>query len=296
MKNRTKEAIVGFVSIFAITILIISIIYGKNISLNTEKKTITVLFETVSGLEIGSKVFVRGVPCGTVKSVNLSNENVIVKADVDNEIKIYTDATAMVENKEIMGGKMLVIHVGTNGILLTDQTIKGTSSKGINEAVADIAKIMTHAKTLIENTDSLIVKITNAIPQTDFDKKFDKISDETILTLKTIKNVMNSVNTKFNFTLKKADTLVDSMQNSIDQGKSEIANIYPKINSLITKTDLLISSLNEQVEALTDSTGSIGRLVNTDEFYLKLDRAVTNIDSLVKKIDREGLKTNIDFW
>jgi ABC-type transporter Mla subunit MlaD len=249
MKNRTKEAVVGFVSILAITVLIISIIYGKNISLNTEKKVITVLFKTVNGLDIGSKVFVKGVPCGTVKSVDLSNKNVIVKADIDSKINIYTDATATVENKEIMGGKMLVIHVGHSEILLADKPINGKSSKGMNEAISEIADIMTHAKTLIENTDALIVKVTKFIPETDLDQKFDEIANETLSTMKSIKTTMNSV-----------------------------------------------TSLNKRVEELTDPKGSIGKLVSSDEFYMKLDRAVTNIDSLVKKIDREGLKTNIDIW
>ncbi|NOR44885.1 MAG: MCE family protein [Candidatus Delongbacteria bacterium] len=296
MKNRTKEAIVGFVSILAVTVLIISIIYGKNISLNTEKKIITVSFESVNGLDVGSKVFVKGVPCGTVKSVDLSNKNVIVKADIDSKINIYTDATATVESKEIMGGKKLVIHVGHSDILLTDQMIKGKSSKGMNEAISEIAEIMAHAKILIENTDALIVKVTKAIPETDLDQKFDKIAKETISTMRSIKNTMNSVSEKFNKTLNKADNLVDSMQTSIDQGKSEIRKIYPQIDSLIFKTDLLITSLNKRVEELYDSTGTIGRLVNSDDFYIKLDRAITNIDSLVKKIDREGIKTNIDFW
>ena len=296
MKSRTKEAIVGFVSALAVTVLIVSIIYGKGLSISTEKKEIIVSFETVNGLEIGSKVFVKGVPCGTVRSVDLSDKAVIVKADIESKINIYTDAIATVANKEIMGGKMLVLHVGSSGILLTNQAIKGKSSKGMNEAISEIAEIMAHAKTLIENTDSLIVKITNAIPEADLDKKIDEIADETITTLKTIKNTMNSVSRKFNLTLNKAETLVDSMQNSLDKGKTEIGNIFPQIDSLIFKTDLLISSLNKKVEELYDSTGTIGRLVNSDEFYIKLDRAVTNIDSLVKKIDREGLKTNIDFW
>ncbi|MDA3886730.1 MAG: MlaD family protein [Candidatus Delongbacteria bacterium] len=296
MKNRTKEAVVGFVSILAITVLIISIIYGKNISLNTEKKVITVLFKTVNGLDIGSKVFVKGVPCGTVKSVDLSNKNVIVKADIDSKINIYTDATATVENKEIMGGKMLVIHVGHSEILLADKPINGKSSKGMNEAISEIADIMTHAKTLIENTDALIVKVTKFIPETDLDQKFDEIANETLSTMKSIKTTMNSVSRKFNITLNKAENLVDTMQVSIDQGKSEIRKVYPQIDSLIFKTDLLITSLNKRVEELTDPKGSIGKLVSSDEFYMKLDRAVTNIDSLVKKIDREGLKTNIDIW
>ncbi|MCK4980331.1 MAG: MCE family protein [Candidatus Delongbacteria bacterium] len=296
MKNRTKEAIVGFVSILAVTVLIVSIIYGKNLSLNTEKKVVSVSFETVNGLDIGSKVFVKGVPCGAVRSVELSDKVVIVKAEIDSKINIYTDAIATVENKEIMGGKMLVIQVGTSDILLTDQMIRGKSSKGMNEAISEIAEIMAHAKTLIENTDALILKVTKAIPETDLDQKFDEIADETIMTLKTIKNTMNSVSRKFNLTLNKAETLVDSMQNSLDKGKTEIGNIFPQMDSLISKTDLLISSLNKRAEELYDSTGTIGRLVNSDEFYIKLDKAVTNIDSLVKKIDREGLKTNIDFW
>ncbi|MCK5760514.1 MAG: MCE family protein, partial [Candidatus Delongbacteria bacterium] len=279
MKSRTKEAIVGFVSALAVTVLIVSIIYGKGLSISTEKKEIIVSFETVNGLEIGSKVFVKGVPCGTVRSVDLSDKAVIVKADIESKINIYTDAIATVANKEIMGGKMLVLHVGSSGILLTNQAIKGKSSKGMNEAISEIAEIMAHAKTLIENTDSLIVKITNAIPEADLDKKIDEIADETITTLKTIKNTMNSVSRKFNLTLNKAETLVDSMQNSLDKGKTEIGNIFPQIDSLIFKTDLLISSLNKKVEELYDSTGTIGRLVNSDEFYIKLDRAVTNIDS-----------------
>ncbi len=147
MKSRTKEAIVGFVSALAITVLIVSIIYGKNLSLSTEKKEIIVSFETVNGLDIGSKVFVKGVPCGTVRSVDLSDKAVIVKAEIEGQINIYTDAVATVENKEIMGGKMLVLHVGSSGILLTDQMIKGKSSKGMNEAISEIAEIMAIAKT-----------------------------------------------------------------------------------------------------------------------------------------------------
>lgn len=296
MKNRTKEAIVGFVTILALAVLIVSIIYGKNISLNIEKRNITVSFSSVNGLDIGSKVFVKGVPCGTVKSVELSNESVIVKAEVESKINIFTDAIATVENKEIMGGKMLVLDVGTNNILLTDQIIIGKSSKGMSEAISDIADIMSHAKTLIENTDALIVKVTQSIPETDFDKKFEQIADETIVTMRSIKNTMKSLSSKFEGTLYKADTLVDSMQNSLNKGQSELSKVYPQIDSLIIKTDILLTSLNKRVEEITNPSGSIGKLVNSDEFYKKLDRAVTNIDSLVKKIDREGLRTNIDIW
>ncbi|MBN2790497.1 MAG: MCE family protein [Candidatus Delongbacteria bacterium] len=296
MKNRTKEAIVGFVTILAVTILIISIIYGKNISLNSETKTVTVTFDNVNGLDIGSKVFVKGVPCGNVTSVDLTDKNVIVKADIDKNINLYSDAFATVENKEIMGGKMLVLSIGTTNVPLNDRSIIGRSSKGMNEAISDIAEIMSYARTLIENTDALILKVSKAIPETDFDKKFNQIADETIVTMTSIKNTMKSINVKFDRTLNKAETLVDTMQNSINYGKSALAKIYPQIDSLIIKTDILLVSLNKRVEEITDPSGSIGKLVHSDEFYNKLDRAVTNIDSLVKKIDREGLRTNIDLW
>ncbi|MFH1861374.1 MAG: hypothetical protein ABH878_01060, partial [bacterium] len=67
MKKPLSEAKVGITVLLALAILVVSILWGKQVRLTTGAVEFNVLFDDIVGLEKGAVVLVNGMKKGRVK-------------------------------------------------------------------------------------------------------------------------------------------------------------------------------------------------------------------------------------
>lgn len=131
-----QEIAVGIIVIMALTVLgYFTIIMGGEIFETHTYYPMTVVFRDVEGLSKDDKVRINGVLSGYVDSVELIDNNVVVKLRLYNHFTLYENYEIMVRNETALAGKYVSINpgmpMGENGkqyaVITTRDNLVGTS-------------------------------------------------------------------------------------------------------------------------------------------------------------------------
>ena len=303
-KRKKHEIIVGFVTILGIALLTISIIWGKNYSTTIEYQNVKMKFNSVNSLKKGDKIYVKGVIVGEIISVELKSNNVIVQGKIESAITVYSNATAIIVNKELMGGRIVIFKPGhksvSSDIYNKNEFLIGNSSKGLTETLAELGDITGDLKGLFSKSDSLITSLTHILPKKNLGETIDELSSSLNKTISTINGDISILSKDFKYTLSKVNVIIDSVSTIANSGKEGIEDfqtMVKKISNLTNKLDSFVFTANIKLQEITDSSkSSLGKFTGSTEFYDGLQHTINNIDSLVNQIKKDGIKTNIDFW
>ena len=140
MKKYAMETTVGiFVTIGVLLMGYMTVKLGHVSFLGDNYYTLSAPFTSVSGLRIGSAVYVLGIEIGRVEDVSMDQESqkAIVVMKIQKGVKIYDDAIASIKTEGLIGDKYISIDPGGGGTLLaSDGTITET------QPAIDIAELI----------------------------------------------------------------------------------------------------------------------------------------------------------
>jgi len=121
MKKHAMETTVGV--FFFVGLLLIGIMTVKlgHVSFFAEKTyPLSARFTSVTGLRVGSPVFMFGIEVGRVERLTMDqkNQKAAVDLQIKQGIKVYDDAIATIKTEGLIGDKYLRIDPGGAGELL----------------------------------------------------------------------------------------------------------------------------------------------------------------------------------
>ena len=99
MKNQKKTEIkVGITVVVGVLVFLWIFGWAKNYNINSNRKEMTIEFNSVAGLEVGDAATINGVRKGFVDDIEVKGNKVIVKVNLDNDVKLMKDATRSEEH------------------------------------------------------------------------------------------------------------------------------------------------------------------------------------------------------
>jgi len=300
MKNKKYEILVGLVTLMGLTILFLSVIWGKNISNSVEYRPVTISFKSVNSLSTGDKIIVKGVQVGEIKSIELNSDQVTVKGEVETTLDLFSDACAIIVNKELMGGRIVILETGTSGLALgKDDIITGKESTGITEMLASAGGAVKDLSSLVKRTDSVMQKLQMIMPEKKLDETIGEVTGELKSMSSSVKQNVTVLTRSLAQTIKKIDIVLDTISVAAQDGKSgmhDFKEIMPQVKKSLPKLDSLLTEGNYLLRALKKEESSLGQLVYSRKIYDELNTTVLRLDSLLIQIKKDGIKTNIDIW
>jgi len=300
MKNKKYEILVGLVTLMGLTILVLSVIWGKNISNSVEYRPVTISFKSVNSLSTGDKIIVKGVQVGEIKSIELNSDQVTVKGEVETTLDLFSDACAIIVNKELMGGRIVILETGTSGLALgKDDIITGKESTGITEMLASAGGAVKDLSSLVKRTDSVMQKLQMIMPEKKLDETIGEVTGELKSMSSSVKQNVTVLTRSLAQTIKKIDIVLDTISVAAQDGKSgmhDFKEIMPQVKKSLPKLDSLLTEGNYLLRALKKEESSLGQLVYSRKIYDELNTTVLRLDSLLIQIKKDGIKTNIDIW
>ena len=119
MKSNTFEAIVGA---FVIFLSVVFLFFGfSTMKLqNSDNYNISVLFNIIDGIKIGSDIRMSCIKIGTVANQELDNSSFEAKVlmSIDSKILIPDDSSAKITSDGLLGGNYISIEPGGSDIYL----------------------------------------------------------------------------------------------------------------------------------------------------------------------------------
>lgn len=309
MSNEVKIGLLAIVTI-ALAFWGYKFILGNNILVKTN--SYQVLYDDVSGLQIGTDVKIHGVDVGTVAKVELlpgEKEQVLVILDLEKDIKIPKDTRAVIATTSFMGsmdvmlkydkpcsgadcaengsfleGEMLGLigtMVGTDNLELYIEKLEKTLIvllDSIDQKLLGVDSQNPLAKTL-RNLDATTGQLS--VASASLNRMLNKEIKETLGNLENLTTTLDENKGALVGILNNADTLTSQLAAAdLDETLSEFQNTLEDLQKTLSAATNTLDGVSAAVDGISKGEGTLGKLMKDDELYYSLQRLISSADSL----------------
>ncbi|ORC35681.1 hypothetical protein B4O97_08540 [Marispirochaeta aestuarii] len=255
-----------------------------------------------SGLRPGTQVWVAGVDVGRIREIDLEQGQARLMMELSSIVPVYRDAVIRKQTQSMLGNAIVALDPGTpqsvpiphGGVI---QNV--VSSSGMEQAFGSIDELAKEMRSFMEKLNSLM----------DEKGGYEAIGDILTISRDTVANTSRMVEVNLALlqeSLENIAVVTERLEgNSVSdlQDLSSIlrhtAGITERVDRLLAQQDgriadtmvslqASIENLNESLENIKNVTskiergeGNLGKLVNEDDLYVKIDKVVTGVDEFI---------------
>jgi phospholipid/cholesterol/gamma-HCH transport system substrate-binding protein len=261
-KERKAELWVGITVTAALLILVLGVLWGKGADLLSRQTLLVSRFDDVRGLAKGDAVSIRGIESGQVSGISLRGNYAEVRLRIKNGIVLYSDATVLIADKDLMGAKHVVLDTGKGPELFDfKQVLNGATQ-------SNALDMLVHAQKLVAQADTILTRFRNWTEKGKMDRVFGNLEN----------------------TSREASRILAENRQSIRQTASQLEEITRKlkeqstverIGKTVERMDSTLFFLNRIAAEAKDADGTLGRLIRDKKLYEHLVQTSADLDSLI---------------
>jgi len=284
MQDRAKEIKVGLTVLIGVAILVGGILWGKGVRLGARRFPLVIQVDNTSGLGPGDPVTVNGVSKGAVARIALEGTKVFVTVMLDRDVRLFTDASAVITSVELMGGKKVEIYPGQGGTPINpDQppsSIPGKYAMGIPELMGVVGELALRLGAVASRADTVLATLNSTFGDARLSESLKAGIENLAVTSRELRRLTQQNNTKFTQTLDNFQAASDDIKHLVVNRRSEIDTALTHIVGTARQMEEFTRSLDEFAQRIRNRQGSLGQLLYDEKTFAQLQRAVDNIDSL----------------
>ncbi|HUK55383.1 MAG TPA: MlaD family protein [Nitrospiria bacterium] len=264
----STEARVGLVVLLGVLILTYMTFKVGGYRFGTEAGyRIFALFDTVAGLDTKSKIRVAGVEVGQVETITLLDGQAKVTLRINPDIKLRKGTQAAVRATGLLGDKYLELVPGKE-----EGYLKDGDSIPQSEQVADLDRLINQFSSIATDIKAVSASLREALGTKEGETSMKEI----------VANIRDL-----------SHNLSGAVKDNRENFTKAVANIQDVSASLKTDLPKLMESLNrtsEKLEAIATKVekgeGTLGKLVQNDDVYNKLDSALQGLNNITQKVEK----------
>lgn len=294
---RTKEIKIGVfvVSVLVISFFVINYLRGKDIF--GKEAEFCAEYDNVEGLVVSAPVYVKGYKAGKVTEVRYmpQSERFKVTCSVDKDFRVPEDSRMTIYAVDIMGGKGIRIDLGTSDVTATDgATLSSSFEAGLLDGLAGslqplLAKL-TNTLDSLGTTVSSVNALLSESNRTLIGKTMTHL-ERTLADISSIAAGINGKSSELNLFIDNLAHLSSKLGNVADKADTLVSGVSSVVDT-IDEADIaeVLASFKSLLEKMNDPDGTIGKFLVDGSVYNSLDELLTDVDSLVKKIQENPKK------
>jgi phospholipid/cholesterol/gamma-HCH transport system substrate-binding protein len=314
MTDRLKNILIGLFVVAGLT-LIVSMVLFLEPTVGDGKKTYQVRFANIAGINIGTRVTYAGKPVGEVESiVEVQGARETPTDDtgrvylyqlalkVDSGVEIYNTDEVAIRTTGLMGEKSVAILPRTfprgkvPQLVLSDQILYANSVDPLENTLNSLAKVASRLEATVSDIDHWFVENKEAISSSIF--HFDASCQQISGLLKTASDQQILASFKESSTLLNDNLRL--LRTSLDEEK-----LLTRVGELVDQLEGaarvfngdgadLVRNLNAISRDIATGSGTLGRFVTGDDFYLRLTSVMSKAETLMNDINHYGLLFQYD--
>lgn len=292
-----KELKIGIFAVVVLTAAFFLINYLRGEDLFNREIEVEARFDDLQGLVPSAPVFIKGFKAGKVSEVEYDSENgdFNVICSVSKEFAIPVDSRLTIYSTDIMGTKGVRIDLGDSKEYVEDGGLLAPAYEvGMIDALAgEISPLM--AK--LNNTlDSLSVTVTG-VNRLLCDSNQASISrtlshlENTLYNVSSLSRTVNGKSAEIETFINELSSLSGKLDKVVENASSTLEGA-DKFMTTLNESDIqgLVDSFRKVLISLNDPEGTIGKLFVDNSVYNSVDSLLSDIDSLVNKIQENPKK------
>ncbi len=285
-KTFSDELFIGIGMTLATLAVIVGVLYLSNSNFLEKGLGIDVIVPEAGDLTTGDDVFMRGVKIGSVQNIFIRNGSVHVHLKIEKIKNIPIDSKFVIEQKNILGEKMVTIQQGISKEYLSDKAmVPGTIDKGLSRVTGKAELLSDQVLELVQQTQRLL----------------DDRNDESIpygmkhlnQSIQTAESVLSQNKDQIHTVIENLKAGSQQFKALHDTSKQSLARLLQNLEENTTKLSLLLSrshqaakSLDSILTSVNKGQGTLGKLVREDSLYAHMNRTFKNLDWLLSEIKK----------
>lgn len=284
-----KEVKVAITVIICAVLLVFGINYLKGKNLFTPTNYYVISCDNVSGLMLSAPVNIEGFKVGLVRDMiyDTNTGKINVEIEIEDNIKLPKGTTAEL-TKDLLGTATISLYIDktsneyhTSGDMLPTKVSTSLMSSVEEEIVPQVTNMLPKLDSILSGINEIVYNpaLTQSVNSID-----DIVAD--IQTFSTQLSLL--MQTKVPSVLSNIDTI----SNNIKGLTAQLNNM--EISQIVSTIDSTLANIKDITEKVTDKNGTIGMLLNDNEMYDGIVKALKSADSLLIDL-RENPKRYVQF-
>lgn len=307
MTDQVKNILIGLFVTGAVVIMVAMVLFLKP-TVGDGKKTICARFTNISGITVGTRVTFAGKPVGEVAHIQeLTGAREEADATgriylyqltlkLDSRVNVYNSDEIAIRTTGLMGEKSVAIlpkvaSKDQTAYIVTDQIVYANSTDPLENTFNQVTKVATRLENSISNLDNwfndnqknlsfAVQSFGGAMGQVD-----------SILNIVDAEKLIPAVRQSVGLLSENLQFIRSSLDD--DQLLYKIASLTESLNQTANffNTDgaQTLRNLNQISRDIASGSGTLGRLIVGDDFYLRLSSLMNKGETLMNDINHYGV-------
>ena len=320
MNESAKNALIGFFIIAASSLAIWMLLF-LHPSVGDGKQKLQVRFSYINQVDVGTRVTYSGLPIGQVTHIEeLPVEEMRGKVDslgriyvyqltlaIDSGIKVYNSDTISLETSGLLGEKSIDITprmpkkgkelalIGSNEILYAQ------SVSSIESAFSQVEKVGKQVTVTLDyindffeiNSPTLtrgVVAIADSFQSASHLLETAEkrgMMDQTANLVDNLTDITAAINDPV--ALHATVQNIATISQAFADGSSDITQTLANLRALTTSGSVAMENFAKITGTIADGKGSIGRMIESDDFYLHVVSLMGKVDTLLNDVNHYGI-------
>ena len=283
--SRRTEIQVGLTVLLALAVLIGGVTWLKEFSLGRKVRVWTVRFDQTGGLGPSDEVQVNGIRKGSVQSMDLAGDQVIVKLALATDVHLTRESRVSIRNVGLMGEKVIAVDLRTTGASYNPtDTIPGIYERGIPEVMAELGTSMGAISRITEQIKAMADVLERNGDLAGTLRNFKQTSEELKQAVHENRAGLRSTMQDFAAAARTARGLTTDREAELRRTLEQFSSAAENMNRLSSKLDSLRASIQSVTSKVDRGQGTLGKLVNDDKLYTDLNTTITSLKVLIEDI------------
>lgn len=294
-------------------ILVAGISFLKGLNLFKKEMKYYVVYDKIGGMEVSSRVMLRGYQVGQVSSIQFDTtdyRSLIVELVLTKNVKIPLNSIAEIVSADLMGTKEIhLIFNDTTAFQKDGDTLTDGIEADLREEVnAQILPLKKKAEDLMMSFDTLIVGV-----QSIFTHKTREHIAQIFANINNTIASLNNITAELDHFVKEEKgnvshiiSNIDSISSTLVSNTEEITNIFTNISVIsdslskidfantLRQADEAFKDMKEITDKINSGEGTLGLLLNDTKLYTNLDKASEELNLLLEDL-RENPKRYVHY-
>lgn len=324
MDERVIQFRVGVMVIATVIILaILLLLFGDLPSLVKGTYDIRIALAEAPGVTPDTPIRVNGVLIGRVRSVGLDNQGrPDVQARIEQKYQLYHDQAARVSGS-LLGDAVIEIVPGDRSQphtpIVDGETMRGIVAKDPLQAIANLeANVSTaiesiaktsdeigllagranriidqnepHINGIIANAEQVVARMQSTLGNVDKIVGDPQMQENLRKSVNDLPRVLNDLSTTISglkSTMQLADQNLENLQGITKPLGERGPILVQNVDRALTQLDSLMAEVGQFTRNLTNSQGTVARLVNDPQLYEQISETVSTINRLSQDLSSD---------
>lgn len=289
--SRKTEIEVGITVLVAIVILIMGVTWLKELSLARKVRVWTVTFPQSGGLASSDEVRVNGIRKGSVKSMDLAGDHVVIQLALSTDVQLTSASRVAISNVGLMGEKVIAITLRDGGRPLSERdTIPGEFEQGVPEVMAELGKSVGAISSIAGQLQKLATTLEKEGDFRRTVKNFDETSEELKQTVQENRVLLRRTLEDFSSAARTTRGLTTDREAELRKTLDQFSQAAENMNRLSGRLDSLRATMQQVAGKVDRGDGTLGRLVNDDSLYVQVRNTTSSLQALIEDIKKNPKK------